>query len=83
MLIIKGATPQVAQMRAVRSGLTRIDVDRDTNRYDIYFDSRYGISFDEVVIYNNKYLNVRVMGKKDLIASFQICFDSFAKAVVI
>lgn len=83
MLIIKGATPQVAQMRAVRAGLTRIDVDRDTNRYDIYFDAPRGISFDEVTIYNNKYLNVRVMGKKEVITSFQIGFDSFAKAVVI
>ena len=71
MLIIKRAVPAIVKQAAVRSVLTRLDVDRLTDRYDIYIESKSGISCDYVTIYDQRYVNIRVMvGKK--IISFQI-----------
>lgn len=71
MLIIKRAVPAIAQCKAVRSVLNRIDVDRSADRYDIYIESKSGISCDYVTIYDQRYVNIRVMVDRKII-SFQI-----------
>lgn len=73
MLIIRRAVPAIAQSKAVRSVLNRIDVDRMADRYDIYIEGTKGISLDYLVIHDQRYVNIRVYtGVKTGIISFQV-----------
>ena len=73
MLIIKRAVPAVARQSAVRSVLTRIDVDREQDLYDIYIEGSKGISLDYVTIHDQRYANIRVVtGVKTGLISFQL-----------
>ena len=84
MLIIKRAVPAIAQSRAVRSVLNRIDVDRSADRYDIYIEGSKGISLDCVVIHDQRYVNIRVYtGVKTGIVSFQINLNDCEKVTII
>lgn len=83
MLIIKGAVPAIARQTAIRALLTRIDVDRDRDRYDIYFAGEHGINFEYVNIHDQHYLNARVFGKKGIAGSFQFNLNDCDKVVII
>lgn len=83
MLIIKGAAPAVAAMRSVRGSLSRIDADREHNKFDIYFDSKHGINFELVPVFEETYLNVRVYVDRRTMASFQINTKDFDKVIII
>ena len=83
MMIIKKATPEVARQASIRSLLTRIDVDREANTYDIYFDGQYGIQLDYLTIYNQRYCNVRIHGRKANLGSFQINLSQCEKIVIL
>lgn len=85
MLIIKNAVPQVARMKAVRSLLTRIDVNRERDRYDIYFtsDQVTSMQIDYVSIYDQRYLNVRIRFKSGAHGSFQVNTRDFDYAQLI
>lgn len=85
MLIIKNAVPQVARMKAVRSLLTRIDVNRDRDRYDIYFtsDQVTSMQIDYVTIYDQRYINVRIRFKNGAHGSFQVNTRDFDYAQLI
>lgn len=73
MLIIKRAIPAIAQSKAVRSVLNRIDVDRLADRYDIYIEGSKGIWLEYVTIHDQRYANIRVYtGVRSNIISFQI-----------
>ena len=73
----------MARQKSVRSVLTRIDVDRLTNRYDIYIEGEKGLSFDLVKTFGNEYLNVRVLDRHGVAASFQINTSLIEKAVIL
>ena len=77
MLIIKNATANVASMRAIRSILTRIDVNRDRGTYDIYIAGSNTMSMDYVTIYDQHYLNIRVFDTEGLIGSVQLNTHDF------
>lgn len=83
MLILKNAAPTVAKMRAVRSLLTRIDVNRERGTYDIYIAGANTISMDYVTIYDQHYLNIRVFDKNGLVGSIQINTHDFDYAQII
>ena len=82
MLIIKKAVPAIARSKAVRSVLTRIDVDRSADRYDIYIESKKGISFDLVNIYDQRFVNIRVFVGSEIV-SFQVNLNDCDKVVII
>lgn len=83
MLIIKGAIPAIARQKVVRATLTRIDVDRTRDRYDIYIDDKNGLSFDIVNVYDNKYLNVRAFPDRKHVLSFQINLRDVESVIII
>lgn len=83
MLIIKGATPAIARQKVVRATLSRIDVDRTCDRYDIYIDDKNGLSFDIVNVYDNKYLNVRTYPDRKHVLSFQINLRDVDNIIII
>jgi len=83
LLIIKNALPEVARQKMVRSVLTRIDVDRVTNRYDIYIEGEKGLSFDLIKTFGHEYLNVRVLDRHGVAASFQLDTSLFEKIVIL
>ena len=83
MIIIKGAIPAVARQTAIRCALNRIDVDRDKDLYDIYFNGDHGIQIDYTVVGESRFANIRVHSQTKMLASFQINLKDVEKIVII
>lgn len=83
MLIIKGATPAVARQNAIRCALNRIDVDRDKDLYDIYFNGDHGIQIDYTTVGESRFANFRIHSRTKLMTSFQINLKDIEKVVII
>lgn len=85
-IVIRGAVDAVTQIKPIRNVLTRLDIDRSEERFKhtIWIDAPYGASLDTVKIFENEYVNVRILDKYFRIcAKFQLRCDMFQRVEVV
>ena len=85
-IVIRGAVDAVTQIKPIRNVLTRLDIDRSEERFrhTIWIDAPYGASIDTCRIYENEYINVRILDKQfKIVSSFQLRSDYFQRLEVV